>query len=92
MSQVAVNGDNLKLKRKKTLAQERKINRTGDFKKWQMSDATKTLMIERIIAVAFVPIAFFWSLILSFLGIGLTMCLILFKILSKIWRIFRNSN
>jgi hypothetical protein len=84
MSLVAVTKDHLQASRMKTLAQEGKIDRSSYLKKWQRSDATKVLMVERLIALAFFPIAVFWALLTLSLSIGLSICLILFRGLSAV--------
>lgn len=83
MSQVVVCEDNFSSERRKSLAQEKKITKDDGFSKWQRSDVTKTLMIERLIALLFAPIALFWALLLTCAGVAFALCLLVFKVFSK---------
>lgn len=84
MSQVVVCQDSFSSKRKASLGQEENITTDDALGKWQRSDATKTLMIERVIAVLFAPIVFLWVFLLSFMGVAFAVSLSLFKLLSKV--------
>ena len=50
MSQVVICQDSLSPRRNESLEQEKAIDTANGLSKWQESDATKTLMIERVIA------------------------------------------
>lgn len=84
MSQVVVCQDSFGSKRANSLEQEKSITKDDSFTKWQRSDVTKTLMIERFIVVLLAPIVFFWSLLLFGAGLAMSVCLFLFKVLGRI--------
>ena len=85
MSQAAVTKDNLAPLRKKSLTQEQIIDKTTWLKKWQRSDATKTLFAEKILALVFLPLAALWTLLTSVILFSLSVCLFIFKNLAKVW-------
>jgi hypothetical protein len=84
MSQVVVCQDSFGSKRTESLKQEKKITLNEDFSQWQRSDATKTLLIERLIVILFAPVVLFWSLLLFSAGASLAFSLLLFKVLGNI--------
>ena len=83
MSQVVVCQDSLGSKRQDSLAQESKIDKDSATTKWQRSDVTKTLMIERVIALLFAPIVLLWALLLFCMGLAFALSLFVFKLFSK---------
>jgi hypothetical protein len=72
--------------RRKSLAQERTIDRNGEFSHWRMSDATGVSFLERGLGVLILPVFFFWCLLLVLLSLGMSMSLIGFKLLSRLFR------
>ncbi len=86
MSQAAVMKDNLASLRKKSLTQEQIIDKTTWLKKWQRSDATKTLFIEKILALVFLPLAILWTLLISVILFGMGVCLFVFRSMARIFR------
>ena len=84
MSQVVVTRDELQDVRDKSKQQEAQINCDACLDQWQMSDATRTLTIERFIAAAFLPIIFFWLLVSAFLAAGFSLVLFFFHLAGKI--------
>lgn len=90
MSQVVICQDSLSPKRKESLEQEKAIDTAHGLSQWQGSDATKTLMVERLIAVLFAPVVLFWILLLFFAGVALAVSLFTFKCLSKMTAILKN--
>ncbi len=84
MSQVVVCQDSLESKRIESLKQEKKITLNKDFSYWQRSDATKTLLVERLIVILFTPVVLFWSLLLFSAGAALAFSLLLFKVLGQV--------
>ena len=85
MSQVVITEDCFKKKREKSFQEEKKIDISSAFTTWQEGDVTKTLFIEKIIALALTPIAIFWLLLFVFFSIGVSAGLFVFKTLEKIW-------
>lgn len=69
-----------------SLAQERRINRSGSFKRWQMSDATQVLLPEKVIGVMALPILAFWVFLFGFFSFGIATCLGLFQVMSRVIR------
>lgn len=72
--------------RKKSLSQEQTIDRNGEFSHWRMSDVTRTSIIERGAGLAVMPLIAFWCLLLLVLGIGMSISLLSFKLLSRFFR------
>ena len=88
MSQVVVCQDNLSPKREKSLEQEKKIETADALAKWQRSDATRTLLIERVFVILFAPLVLFWALLLSCIGVTFAFVLAFFKIFGRLLGFF----
>lgn len=86
MSLIGSVRDGMQELRKKSLSQERVIDRNGEFSHWRLSDATKVLFIEKVIGVLALPVFFFWTLLLLTLSLGIGICLLSFKFLSRLFR------
>ena len=69
-----------------SLAREKKIDREIWLRPWLKSDATKVLVIERMIGFAAVPLLIFWSFLLFSLALGLALVLAIFKVLGKLFK------
>ncbi len=75
LSQVVVTHDSLIAKREKSRAQEKSIDRTGQFSHWLKSDIySRKNPFMVILGVVFIPIAAFWALLL--VGIGFAVSLV----------------
>lgn len=72
MSQVVNNKDQLLPARNRTLAEEQKILKAPFIKKWQKAGATQALTVEKLIGVAFLPIAVCWAILMAFLSVSMT--------------------
>ncbi len=87
MSLIGSNHDSLQEARKKSLTQEQHIDRTGALVQWRKTgDATKTLLLERAIGCAALPIFLLWSLVLVAMGLAIGLCLAAFQLLSRLFR------
>jgi hypothetical protein len=84
MSLIGAAKDGLRDVRKRSLEQEHRIDSAGHYEHWRMSDATGVSLVERGLAVAAMPIAALWGLLLVVLSIGMGFALIIFKVLSKL--------
>ena len=87
MSQVIQCKDSHSKKREKSRLKEKQIDRNPQLKKWQRTDVTKTLTIEKVIGIIFLPIAFFWALIAALMTIGSSLALLSFKFCSTAWNL-----
>ncbi len=67
-----------------SLAQERRINRSGSFKHWQMSDATQVSLLEKGMGILALPILALWAFLLGIFTFGIAACLFLFQVVSRI--------
>jgi hypothetical protein len=85
MSQVVVHN-----KDKKVSQQEKNIDTESCLNTWKKSDATKTLKIEKIIALLAFPIVLFWAMLLAFLAFGVFICLVCFKALGYFFKNKKN--
>ncbi len=72
--------------RKKSISQERIIDRHGEFSQWRMSDATGVSMVEKTIAVIALPVFLFWFSLLILFSLGMSISLISFNLLSRLFR------
>lgn len=63
MSQVIVTEDNLKNRRLKSGAQERQIDREGQFQQWRRSDITGFDPFLLLFQIVMLPLVFSWYLI-----------------------------
>ncbi len=86
MSSIASVRDGIQDLRKKSLLQERAIDRNGEYSHWRLSDATSVSILERGLGLLILPICFFWALLLLLFSIGIGVCLLAFKALSWIFR------
>lgn len=84
MSQVVVCQDSFGSKRTESLKQEKNIRLNESFSHWQRSDATKTLLVERLIVLLFAPVVLFWSLLLFGAGASVAFSLFVFKTLARV--------
>jgi hypothetical protein len=89
MSQVIIPHDSLQIARDRTQLEENKIFRAELPIQWIKSDVTHTLLIEKLIGMACLPICGIWALLLTCASISLSLCLGLFQIGSQLIRIFR---
>ena len=67
-----------------SLAQVRRINRSGSFKHWQMSDATQVNLLEKTVGVLALPILALWAFLLGIFTFGIAACLFLFRVMGRI--------
>jgi hypothetical protein len=86
MSSIGSVRDGLQDLRKKSLTQERAIDRNGEFSHWRMSDATKVTLLERGLGFAILPVFAFWALILAILSVSIGASLVCFHLLSRLFR------
>ena len=86
MSLIASTPDSMQELRKKSIAQERLIDRNGELNHWKISDATQTTLIEKALGIAVLPLAFFWTFLMASLSLGLAFCLLIFRILGRFFR------
>jgi hypothetical protein len=54
--------------------------------KWRMSDATHTMLIERVIGIAVLPIVGLWAFILAMISLGMALAGILLKAFGTVLR------
>lgn len=86
MSLVGVHKDYLEKERLITLEQERRIDHSSHLKKWQLSDATSVLFLEKIIGLLFLPVAIFWGFITLSISLGVGMTLLVFRGLNSLYK------
>lgn len=86
MSSIASARDGIQEQRKKSLSQERNIDRNGEFAHWKLTDVTQVSLIERGMALAVLPLMLIWFLLLVFMSAGLSFSLIIFNALSRVFR------
>ena len=85
MSQVVVTKDLYQAKRDSTLKQERSIDTMSRLKPWISSDATRTLSIEKMLGLVFLPVLFFWIFVCTMISLGLGLAGVIFKGLGALW-------
>ena len=92
MSQVVTRDHRQDKKFDQTCKQEKNITIHPNPPTWILSDATKTLMIERIIALISAPLWLFFLAIFVVMSLGVCLCLALFRLLSLmfIWQNKKN--
>jgi len=86
MSQVIVTEDTLRVVRQQTQSEERKIVRFVLPVAWRRSDATHTLVIERILAIAVLPVVAVLALVMICAWLGMVACLGLFYVGNRLFR------
>ena len=86
MSAIGSVRDGMQDLRKKSMTQERSIDRNGEFSHWRMSDATGVSIVERAIGVMALPVAAFFGLILVVFSLGIGVSLVAFKLMSRLFR------
>lgn len=79
MSQVVVTEDNLRARREASRAQEQKIVKfTAPSADW-LRPMAKTDPVAMVIGVLAAPVAAFWGLLMTFLGLSLAVILWIFR-------------
>ena len=86
MSLIGSVRDGLQELRKKSLSQERSIDRSGEFSHWRMSDATGVSVVEKTMGVLILPLVLFWGLIFAVFSVGLGISLLGFKVMGRFFR------
>lgn len=86
MSLIGAEDDELKSRRSQSMRQEAKIDRAAWVMHWRSSDATKTLVIERVFAVFAMFLFLVWFAFFCVLSFGLFICMAIFSLLGRIFR------
>lgn len=86
MSAIGSVRDGMQDLRKKSVTQERSIDRNGEFSHWRMSDATGVSVIERAMGIIVLPVAAFFGLVLVVFSLGIGISLVTFKLMSRFFR------
>ena len=70
MSQVIVHNKDPKFRQ-----EEQAIDTESCVRGWRKSDVTKTLLIEKIIALLVAPIMIIWAMLFACMSVGILLCL-----------------
>ncbi len=84
MSQVIITNDKLKVRRDKSAAEEHKIDREGQFKKWRRNDITGFDPVAGAAAIAVAPVAAFFWIFSKIAQVAIYVALIVSKAIGKI--------